>query len=184
MRHFTRIIDLLRNRRSGIGMIELLVSMTVLTVVMSGILSLVSTSLHSSRTVNNQYAASFLALEGVEIVKNLVDYNIVNGRAFDCGFVSGHDYAVNWNDWPSGPQCGGTALGAQDPPLVQTETCVQSGRYETTPSCPAGNDLFHRRVRIELVGPGGDALRVVASVSSSQSGVDARVEDMFFNWRP
>ena len=43
-------------------------------------LSLLSNSIALNRVVNDQFIANYLAMEGIEVVKNIVDGNIIQGN--------------------------------------------------------------------------------------------------------
>lgn len=58
---------------SGQSIIEMLVALSIVVVALLGILVLVNRSVGLSRVTNDQYTASYLAFEGIEIVKNMFD---------------------------------------------------------------------------------------------------------------
>jgi hypothetical protein len=61
--------------RSGQSLIEVMVAITMLTVSFLGISSLLAQSLALSRVTANNVTATYLASEGVEIAKNLIDHD-------------------------------------------------------------------------------------------------------------
>ena len=62
-------------------LIEALVALGILTSSFLGILGLISQSISLNRAIADQYTASYLAAEGIEIVKNVVDQNEVDVQA-------------------------------------------------------------------------------------------------------
>lgn len=74
------------NSRSGQSLLEVMVALSVLTVGFLGILSLISQSIFISKTVSTQSTATYLAAEGIEIAKNLIDHDVY---AHIAGFGTG-----------------------------------------------------------------------------------------------
>jgi len=76
-------------------LIEALVALGILTSSFLGILGLISQSISLNRAIADQYTASYLAAEGIEIVKNVVDQNEVdvqngsNNVSFNTNLSSG-----------------------------------------------------------------------------------------------
>jgi Prokaryotic N-terminal methylation motif len=62
--------------RSGQTLIEAMVAVTLLTVGFLGISSLLSQSLALNRVTANQLTATYLAAEGIEVAKNLIDHDV------------------------------------------------------------------------------------------------------------
>lgn len=62
--------------QSGQTLIEAMVAVTLLTVGFLGISSLLSQSLVLNRVTANQLTATYLAAEGIEIAKNLIDHDV------------------------------------------------------------------------------------------------------------
>ncbi len=70
-------------------MIEAIVALSALVVGFVGVFGLLSASLRYNRFVANDYTGTYLAAEGIEVVKNLLDSNVIAGRPWDCGFADG-----------------------------------------------------------------------------------------------
>lgn len=86
-----------RNNSGGYILIEAIIAITIAVVGLLGIFSLLSRSLSLNRVVADRFVASYLAAEGIEIVKNLVDNNILAGRPWNEALSSGAyeaDYAA------------------------------------------------------------------------------------------
>ena len=64
------------NNRNGQTLIEAMVAVTLLTVGFLGISSLLSQSLALNRVTANQLTATYLAAEGIEVAKNLIDHDV------------------------------------------------------------------------------------------------------------
>lgn len=65
--------------RSGQSLVEVMVAITILTVGFLGMSGLLSQSLALNRVTTNQVTATYLASEGVEIAKNLIDHDVYAG---------------------------------------------------------------------------------------------------------
>lgn len=71
----------MKNIRKGQSLIEVMVALFVLTIGMLGILALLGQSLSVSKTVTNETIATYLAAEGIELSKNIVDHDVYQQRA-------------------------------------------------------------------------------------------------------
>lgn len=69
--------------RKGYLLIESMVAITVIVIGLMGIFALLSRSLSLNRVISDRYVASYLAAEGIEIVKNLIDNNVLSGDAWN-----------------------------------------------------------------------------------------------------
>ena len=79
-------------------MIEALVGLSLVTVGLLGILHFISDSIALNREAHNRFVATYLAAEGIEIVKNVVDSHTA-GEQYDLNYeiVSGN-YQVSYTD--------------------------------------------------------------------------------------
>ena len=76
IRNLRPVINAL-NRKTGFALIELIVTFAILTTGITAALALITQSLKSSYYVRNQTIASYLAVEGLELVKNKRDENFI-----------------------------------------------------------------------------------------------------------
>lgn len=149
--------------------VELMVAVGVLTAGFGGIFALMNRSLSLNRTVSNNYIGTYLAMEGIEVVKNILDANALqSGVAWNAGFADGA-YEVDYNS---------TALQPNQNRFLRFDSLLAK-RYNyllgtVTP--------FKRTVIITL--KGANELTVNSVVAWAAKG-DFRVEleDHFFNWR-
>src|SRR5437868_4954462 len=74
--------------RSGQSLVEALIAIGVLVMGFMGILTLVNQSAGLTRVVANNFIGSYLAAEGIEVIKSLQDSNYLQGRPFYEGFTS------------------------------------------------------------------------------------------------
>lgn len=118
----------------------------------------------------DRFVASYLAAEGIEIVKNIVDNNLIAGRPWNEGLDDG-DYEVNYDD--SSLQTNQNRSLKFDP---------VSGLYSYS---GANSTNFQRMVKIEN-STGGEEITVNSKVQWLTRGSGRFVinlEDHFFNWR-
>lgn len=157
--------------QAGQALIEVLVAVSVLTVGLLGIVTLLSRALSLNRVVADNYAATYLAAEGIETVKNMIDGCAVQKAGWNCNVLPG-DYEVQYNSTNLAQFAGRKLLF--DP---------QNDIY----SYAAGNPTaFVRKVSIKYVGDGSEEVQVNSEVSwTTRGGGSFRVnlEDHFFNWR-
>ena len=144
----------------------------VVVIALIGMLSLLSSSIGVNRVISDQYIAAYLASEGIEVVKNIIDTNIAQGLAYNeglVGCVTGCMFQYN----SVAPVAG---------PSGKIKFNSSSGIYSYDSGSPTG---FSRNVVIQF-GESADELVVTSSVSwVSRGSVDRQIdlEDHFYNWR-
>ena len=158
--------------KNGQFLVEAAVAISILVVGFLGMFTLLSRSFYLSRVVTDNYTATYLAAEGIEVVKNLIDANVIQKKAWDFGITDG-TYEVSYDTKVLGPD--------QDRFLsfdTNTNLYGYSGGAQTN---------FKRKVKITHQEVGGveDEIQVISTVTWStglaQSSI--RLEDHFFNWR-
>lgn len=92
--------------KQGFTLLEVSISLTIITVGVLGVFALVQQTVGLLPVSKQRLAASYLAQEGVEIVRNLRDANIVGGRVWnlgltDCGAGCEADYLSPLSAWAS-----------------------------------------------------------------------------------
>lgn len=153
-------------------MLEALVALSVILIGILGIFSLMSRSLSLNAVASSQYVASNLAAEGIEITKNIIDGNVMQGKAWN--IISANDYQADYSS---------TELKPYDGEPLHFNP--QSGLYGYSDGDPT---TYVRKISLAYVPPGGrDQMKVTSSVSwvsRSGSTFETVVEDYFYNWRP
>lgn len=85
-----------KNKKNGYFLIEVIIAITLLITGFLGMLTLLSNSIALNRVVNDNFTANYLAMEGIEIVKNLIDGNIIQEKPWNDNIGNGEfelDYA-------------------------------------------------------------------------------------------
>lgn len=154
----------------GFILVEALIALLIIVSVFSGALLLLSTSLSVNRIISDQYIGAQLAAEGVEIVKNIIDANVLRCLPWNAGFSSG-TYGADYNDATLSP-----ALAAEK---LRFDSSTR--RYSYDSGIPT---RFNREIIINLVS--ADEIRVISTVNwIGKVGLSfsASLEDHFYNWR-
>ncbi|MDP2741592.1 MAG: hypothetical protein Q8O66_02835 [bacterium] len=154
---------------SGQVLVEAIVAISLLTVGFLAIFSLLGRSLALNRATVQSYTATYLAAEGIEIARNIVDTNGIQKRAWNDSFGN-NDYEMEYNS-NSFTQNQGRFL-AYDP---STHLYSYAGPIQTP---------FKRVVRISLIG--SEEIKVnsiVTWVGIGGGSFQVNLEDHFMNWR-
>lgn len=155
--------------RRGQTLIETLVAVSVLTTGFLGIVTLLSHSLGLNRVVADNYTASYLAAEGAEVVKNLLDANTIKQRDWLFGINNG-SFEAQYNSSSLKPYTGQKLLFDSDKNLFSYDTGDQTA--------------FTREIKIDISKQ--DEVRVNSIVEWTTRGggkLNINVEDHFFNWK-
>ena len=168
----------------GQAIVESIVAITVLIMVFVGVWGLLSSSFRFNRYIADNYTATYLAAEGIEVVKNLLDANVINRRSWSCGFASG-DYELVY-DTLSTMDCDASALSPNLDRKLFLDSASGLYTYNTTGTTGLPTD-FTRLIKIAVDTAGNPQEIHVNSIVSwrqgfSQKNVD--LEDRFFNWHP
>lgn len=154
----------------GYVLVEAIIAITIAVVGLLGIFSLLSRSLSLNRVVADRFVAAYLAAEGIEIVKNMIDNNILAGRPWNDGLSSG-SYEADYADTALRPDAG-TVLNL-DP---------ATGAYGYREPSPT---TFRRSI-ITDVSPDGERIAVGSEVSWISRGggrFSLELEEQLFHWR-
>ncbi len=157
-------------------MVEAIVALSMLTMGMVGIFTLLSNSYAFNRISTNEYVAANLASEGIEVVRDIIDRNIMNLRSWNCGVSTNGDFQADYDDVALSP------YSASD--LIKFDTALKVYTYNV--SANTVNTAFNRRISIENLGTPIDEIRVISRVAWRDRGsiaYDVTVEDRLFSWR-
>jgi len=153
----------------GYLLIESSIGLALLLVILGSSFSFLSSSLGMTKIVQNQALASFLASEGIEVVKNIIDSNIINFRAWNQGLSDG-EYEVQYDS---------ENLSPYQNRFLKLDKSTDIYSYTN-----GENTFFKRKIKIKNIN--SDEIQVNSIVSFKLKGGDYEVnlEDHFFNWRP
>jgi prepilin-type N-terminal cleavage/methylation domain-containing protein len=95
-------MELLQSQK-GFTLIEVLVSLFILGTAITGITYVITTNSSDAQLIKNSYIASGLVQEGVEVVRNLRDSDVLQGNSFGASLSDG-TYSVQWDSRVLGAQ--------------------------------------------------------------------------------
>jgi hypothetical protein len=169
--------------RRGQTLIEAMIALSILTVGFLGILTLLAQSLALNHTTAQETTATYLASEGIEISKNLVDHDVyeylagVPGYGWGACFGVGGSFQLDYTTktCPLTPYNPSTHLN------FNTTTHMYSyaggvGTIETP---------YARLIRVTV--PNANEIVVDSIVTWSSGGGGTQtidLEDAFYNWHP
>jgi type II secretory pathway pseudopilin PulG len=156
-------------KQKGYLLIESVVAITLLIVGFLGMLALLSNSIALNRVVNDQFIGNYLAMEGVEIIKNLIDGNIIQGKPWNENINNG-DFEVSYAS---------SQLEPDQRRRLLFDLTNNKYNYQT------GNQTaFIRIVSIEFIDANEVKVNSVVKWSGRGGGkFEINLEDYFFNWK-
>ncbi len=151
-------------------LIESMIGIGIAVVGILGILAFLSKSTSLNRVVGHQFIANYLAAEGIEITKNLIDANIIQHKPWNQGFYNGSFEA----DYTSLS----LALNQNRPLLFDSANNFYS--YQSGTQTP-----FVRIINIELIGSEEMKINSIVRWTTRGGGqFEVNLEGHFLNWRP
>lgn len=162
-----------KNNKKGQMIIEAMIGMGIVVVGLLGVLSLVSRSTSLNRVVSSQIIGNYLAAEGIEISKNIIDTNIINGNPWNAGFEAPGNFEVDFKSQ--------NLLTDEDKYLYFDSG---DGLYGYSESLTNGLPTNFKRAII-IAPIGADEIRVNSIVKWTGRGngkFEVNLEDHFFNW--
>ncbi len=157
---------------SGQVLIESIVAISIGIVGLLGFLHLLTQAVTINKNVGQQFVATYLAAEGIEVVKGLIDANYVNERAWNDGFSSDGSYEIQYDD---------TALRSTTGNKLYYHPLTGIYDYSST---GALQTQFQRTVRYENL-RSGQELKIVSVVewATRDDIEEVKLESHFFDWR-
>jgi Prokaryotic N-terminal methylation motif len=188
-----------RASRRGQTLVEALVALTILTSGFLGITTLLTKSFQLNRISTNDTQATYLASEGIEVAKSLIDHDVYYGLAtphtddwgecFPLGRGASADYEFQYNtiDTLSAiPTCP-TAVPAATANSTHLYFDSVNHLYSYNKGVNSVNTNFTRDVKITM--PAADypnEIDVQSIVTWNTNGLSNTItlEDQFYNWHP
>jgi len=183
----------------GSILVESLVAISVTSIGLVGIISLLTFSLRITRSSEQSLIASYLAAEGIEVVKNIIDTTYVDiGTAIKNGTaappwnrdISAGNFEVEFDSHSL--RSGVLGIGVKSNRPLHYNSDSGSYYYPDSSESGASPTPFRRTVTIEIINDidcdtsRDDAVRVISSVEwQTRTGDTEKVEleDHFFDWR-
>lgn len=175
------------NRFSGQVMIEALIAISLAMVGLLGILSLVSRSLYLQNDLSLQFSANYLAAEGIELVRSMVDETYEkdsDGKYLQANpwaeattiFSAGSKYEISFDGTHS-------EISGSSPSSLNFLSTKDGAYGYFTPGSGVVNTPFKREIEID---DSDDVkLSIVSRVYWTARGEEKSLflEDVFYNWR-
>lgn len=158
------------HNKKGYLLVESIIAIMIVTVGLLGIFSLLSRSLSLNRVVSDRVKAAYLAAEGIEIVKNLLDNNLIQEKPWNSG-VSDGEYEVDYKSLSLSPK------ESRFLSFNSSDGFYSYGDFQPT--------SFKRTIIINN-SEDGQTMRVNSDVKWTTRGggkFEINLEDHFFNWR-
>ncbi len=156
----------------GFTLLEVLVAVFILIVGAGAVFSSISQTLEAASLVKDRFIASYLAQEGIEIVKNIRDSNWVEGESWNANLAC----------------CGSFPCDCEADRTTQVLTDTYDGEFLKFDSNNGynyffgTNTKFKRRLRLEQIDP--NRLKIIVEVNWQVKGrsYDFKVVDIITNW--
>jgi hypothetical protein len=169
-------------KQNGQSLVEAMVAITALTVSFIGISALLARSLSLDRTTTDELTATYLASEGVEIAKNLIDHDVYAyqaGRGVGWGacFENGGNFELDYTT----TDCSALVTFAGDPLYYHADTHLYD--YDKNGGAPTDftRDIVVKNINISQP---YDEIQVDSIVNWSSFGNEQSVDlqDDFYYW--
>lgn len=150
--------------------VEAVIAIFFITTAVLIFVGLLARSSGVNTVIADQYTATYLASEGIEVVKNIIDENVKQGRAWNDGINNG-DYAAQYNS----AKLDNTYNYNN---FIDFDGNAHFFQYDN------GTPTPYRR-KITIVNISADHIDVISAVNWNSHGLSQRVnlEDHFYNWR-
>jgi len=172
--------------RRGQTLVEALVALSILTVGFVGIVTLLTKSFQLNRTTSNDTQATYLAAEGIEVTKNLIDHDVYEQLSGNSNYSWGScfPYSGSWYYYPidyETTDCKSlVSPPSKSPPNTPlyfdpTTHTFSTNSFGTNPT------NFVRNIKVTNNGEELDVQSTVTWTNGSL-GNTITLEDHFYNW--
>lgn len=153
----------------GFTLVEVLVSVLIFSLALTAVFYVLVVNLGDAELIKNNFIASGLVQEGMEVVRNIRDSDWHANNPFGTGIPDGN-YRVQWNS---------QSLMAFADSYLKKDSGTGFFSYDS-----GGDTFFKRSVVISTISPGVEK-KVVVTVTWSEKGKPRSVsaEDHLFNWK-
>lgn len=178
----SNFLEISRSSTAGQALVEAIVALSVLMIGYVAILGLLNNSLATSSLVSNQDIATYLASEGIEVVKNLVDANLLSGELFDYNFVPG-SYQVTFDQKLVSPPDENPGLrigGPGDLSSTPLNFDSDSKSYTYASNINTAPTRFKRTIQIKKNNNQMHVISIVQWETKNGGSAEVKLEDFFF----
>lgn len=178
-----------KNRSRGQLLIESAIAVGTMLIALTGIFSLTSQALGLTKVVAERYVASHLAGEGVELIKWVVEGNILAGKEWSAGLedtipeTTDCFYEMDFNDDGPAKRCGAKQF-------LRFDNDPDSATYGRYWYDWGSETRFTRTIEIGFNDPAGDGsddeMIIVSTVEWNRRGgvkEAVPVEAHYYNWK-
>jgi len=173
-----------KNKKNGFTLVECLVAISILIIgILSGFI-LVTKALYNATVIQDRLTASFLAQEGIELVRNIRDTNFI--RSLTSSGVSWRDGLGKAEE--TGVLCYTIDAFSSEGINLKQVSCDSSQplKYDENQNIynyQKGYEThFDRKIKIEKIS--ADEIRVISYLKwkTKNTDFDLEVEDHLYNW--
>lgn len=178
------------NSREGFTLVETLVAIAILLIAVVGPISLIGNAIHNLYYAKDEMIAINLAQEGIEVVRQKRDSNLLSNTSWDTDFVTNalgaaKDYIVDVTPSVAGAtliQCSTSPCGVTQTPVYLNTT---TSFYKQGLVQPGGTTKTQFSRRISVSGTGNERA-VTAMVTWKTGGTNGTVSvsENIFKWTP
>ena len=156
----------LKNKK-GYLLVEVMIAISLLTLGFFGTLSLISNSISLNSVVSDHFIANYLAMEGIETVKNLIDANFFKSNPWNLGFTNGN-FEIDYQS---------AALKSDSGQPILFDSA--SGLYGYQSGNPSP---FKRTIKVDFININEMKVNSIVSwTGRGNSKFEINLEDHFFN---
>lgn len=168
------------NPIKGQLLIESMIGISIVIVGLLGILALLSRSISANRIVGGQFIGNYLAAEGIEITKNIIDADWMKGGAWNDDYLQYGDFEIDYQTqtFQSGAFPSSARTFNNNPLYFDNNLYNYNGSGKQT--------NFTRKITLKLSSD-GNKIQVNSIVKWTTRGggeFNVNLEDHFFDWRP
>lgn len=183
--------------RKGQTLVEALIAVSILTVGFLGIVALLSKSFFISRATSDEVTATYLAAEGVELAKSIVDHDVYSGTWDACfGLALGQtksyefDYSVLASPGAACSSLNSDLFTGGGTPIEFSPATYSYGYKFPSAQRPI-QTKFSREIRVSLPTASNGNEIVVRSIVrwpvwplGAVVSQNITLEDHFYRWKP
>ena len=160
-----------KNQR-GFGLVEMIIAIGIVGIGIVGTFSMISRFSEQSKIVRDSFVASYLAQEGIEIVKNIRDTNILNSssRDWDDGIDCSSGCEADFEDASLSPWVG-------DGKFLYLENTTGMYKYIDSPST---SDIKTYYKRMITTVKSGDEIDIMITIYWEDKSI--MIRSKIYNW--